>query len=303
MTTAVTNPGTNAFIQRMKDRQRTFARQTPQPTVVRMNGNTGLFSFETWNPETKESVETNVGPEFTGTILAVHYCCQSKFKEGSRKMFKTKEFSNFQNDPVVLQCIDQDADPKVSIIAQYENYKAFKKARTQIDPDTGEETYNYNLVAFLYVYFENQNKVVCLQTKISGNNGLFDYFKTYSSNTGAEAMVQVKTNFFSDAFVSQTLKDKNGKPVEGFALRFKTIGLNTEGDLLRLEEMVNQLDQWFATQEIVTATVIENTSPEPPQLPIQIKDQGIVADKVSTSDMNEKTIYGSDPIDVSQIPF
>jgi len=297
------------FIERMKAREQQNVRQEPRPTIVKMNGNTGVFSHDHWNPVKKEYEEIIMGSNFFGTIIGVRYYVQSKYKEGARRFWKTKEFATW-SEPVTLQCIDQDSEPKVQEVAKYPTYKDFKTARTLVDKETGEETYNYGLHASLYVYCHSLDQVMCFQSKVGSNNGLFEYFKSYTADTGAEVMAQVKTTFFAVEEVSETLKNEDGTPKKFFALRFKTDGLNTDGELMRIEEMVNSLDKWFETQEVSTVTASISATVAPPAIasaPLTtsepILNAPAPAEAAQAEVAPELTQFGEKKVNLDGIPF
>jgi hypothetical protein len=291
-----------AFLERMKAREKITIRQEPRPTIVKMDGNTGIFSYKTYNQQTKTNEVRTIGGEFSGTIIGVRYYVQSKYKEGARRFWKTKDFATW-DEPVILQCIDQDSEPKVQEVARYAKYKDFKAARTLVDKETGEETYNYALHSSLYVYSHALDQVLCFQSKIGGTNGLFDYFKNYPGTTGAQALVEVKTKFYGAKEESKTLKDGDGKPEEFFALRFQTEGVNNDGELMRIEEMVNSLDRWLETQEVSAVSAI--VSHDTPNLSAPDEHKPLTEDMVMKADQQAKQSNGTvEPeIDLSQIPF
>lgn len=294
--TQMTVPQVNSFIRRMAERERTNVRQAPKPSIVSMNGNTGIFSIDRWDATTKQHNAEPLGGSFTGSIVAVKYFCQSKYKEGARKFWKTKEFSSW-TVPVTLQCIDQDSEPKVQDVSTYPTYKEFKKARTLVDQDTGEDIYNYALHASLYVYMHSLDQVVCFQSKVGGNNGLFDYFRSYQVGNDAEALVQAKTVFSSAEEVSETLKNEDGTPKKFFSLQFATEGLNSDAELQRLEEIVNELDRWFAPQEETKTQVVVLPAEHKAATHLDALKAAKMVEEPSDAQM------ASDKIPLDQIPF
>lgn len=258
------------FIVFMGNREKKDLTQAPRPASVKMNGNTGRYSMSVWNKDEKKFDVKELGEGLIGTVLDETAFAKSKYEDGAREYWRTREFSS-QKEPVELLHINndaKDAKDKTKVVASYPSYHDFKLNNTSINPTTKKETYGFDYWVSLYVYIHEMDQVVNIQMKGSSRGAWFDYKKSYAGNTGAQALVQVKIQFASDKNPPVTKKVVEEGDKTTFHASFTTLGLNSHEELMKVASTTQALFQWKAAWEAQNGHVDEEpikvvATPEP----------------------------------------
>lgn len=172
MTQALTNNEEwNAF---SKQKEQESARTSfPSLPIVKLNGKEGVFKIRRHDSASKEWTEDAETPRaFSGVMLAVRYSSKSRYKENATVRLFSREFSDFQNEPVTLYRKEgtQDAVPKT-----FDSYHAMKEATAMVNQMTGEKTYPLELLAHAYVLMLSPKmEVVKVELKGASRSAFFD---------------------------------------------------------------------------------------------------------------------------------
>lgn len=297
----VPTTSTQDFLNYMANLESKDMKSAPRPLQLSLHGKTGFYLTSKWNEEKKEreDVVFGTGGGFIGTVLATRYFVQSKFKPDAPKFFKTREFSSFENDEIVLLAIEPKAEEKVKEIATYHDYHEFKEKKTVTDADTGETSYNYDLHVSLYIYVHEIDQVVNLQMKGTSRSAWFDYNRAYRKGfPEVVTMVQVKTEFGRQEEKNENVK---GEPMTYYRATMATVGKNTEADLIKLMEATRALFDWMngwqRQNEASRVHVIqEPVTPPPAELNKPLTEMEVLA-------MNPPAVDPKLEQDVKNLPF
>lgn len=226
--------------------------ETVRPKTLRLDGKAGLFLSKEYLPETKEYQENPFGEKphdkFQGTVLAVRYFAQWKFKDGSESMISTNEFTNWDEEVRVTKLNwkkDKNDPTRTQLLSTHPDYKTFKAEYGTFDKASGATSYPYDLYASLYILVGGT--VHNLRLKGSSRSALFDYFREYKLGVTdpygnpVREMVQCMTEF---GIKENTMPDGTSKY---YSCTFRTLGANDAEAMKEVMPAWKYLQDWFAT--------------------------------------------------------
>lgn len=190
----------------------------PQPPVMNLKGNVGTYEISTWNKETKEKTVMPWPSKWKGSVLAVRYYSQLEYDADRTFNLRTREFSDFKEEPIELLRISKG---ETKVEKTYSSYQEFKLATTKTDEMTGKVSSSFQFFVALYILAadETEPKVVKFTFKGDSRSNWFDFNKSYRTDEfPAKALCQAIIEFSSE-------EKKMTSGTSYYAATFKTVGL------------------------------------------------------------------------------
>lgn len=243
---------TEAFINFMANAQNPGGNSSVGPKIVRLDGNTGLFTTRRYDAEKKEMVVEPFGDNgqktFTGTILLIQWFAKWKYNSTPDHIsVRTREFSDFKYDRIKLLKIDYNKPKEEQTVeTEYDSYQTFKKEHEIKDTMSDKATSRFDLWGSVYIYVPSIDQIVSYRFKGDTRSAFFDYLNDYKNVEGdereARTTVQVKTLFGS--VTREMPKSSNNESKTYYAGTFKSVAFNTDEELKKVQAATIGLAQW-----------------------------------------------------------
>lgn len=161
---------------REEQENRAMKSSRPTPDGVKLNGNTGKFSRSKWNKDAKKTEFFDMEP-FEGVVLAVRFFVKWKFNSNAKYDIRSKEFSEFRDEPIELLKIDLTNRGNEPTTKTYADYADMKAQNALPDPMTGAVKSPFDLFVSLYVL--TGGEVVRYRFKGDTRSAWFDFQGLY----------------------------------------------------------------------------------------------------------------------------
>jgi hypothetical protein len=209
------------------------------PDGVSLNGNTGIFSMDGWDAVEKKKTETPMPSPWRGNVICVRNYAKLAYKEGSKKTFRTREFSSVHEEIELLEIDWSSGKSKTTSVGRFPSYADFKAEESTVDKRTGDVNFPYDYHIVLYILTEG-GKMVKYDFAGSTRGNWFDYAKAYkTSEFNPSSLIQAVVEFGTQEKESPLKKINKETGMEEattyFSGTFKTVGVTPpEGERVNL---------------------------------------------------------------------
>lgn len=234
----------------------------PMPRL-RHNGETGKWSIrevegDKLADETTDFKELD-NNRWEGVILRTAYMSQTKYKPNSPFTKKTREFTDFKNEPIEVLKQTFGENGKTESVKVFPDYQSFKAGTAMKDEDGNDMGSTFELKVVVYVYHLKRKEVIKFVFGGSARSEWFEYTrKKRSGDEGvisspwclhqpsAQLLEQIKT-----IFISTPAKTEKG--LEYHRVSFLASDLLKEKDLKEVFEVQDKVNEWVKAWEKVNA--------------------------------------------------
>lgn len=243
------------MIDKRAAEERSAGPSFPMPRL-RHNGETGKWSIreieegDKLSAETKDFTDVSESGKFGGVVVRIAWMAQSKYKKDVPFQKKTREFTDFKNEPIELLKQTFGEKGKVETVRTYANYQEFKDATIPKDEEGNLLASPYDLKAVIYLWHFKRKQVIKLICGGSGRSEWFEYTRNKPSGDPGILSTPWRTSFPTAQLLSQiktvfaSTASKTDKGLEYHRLSFSAAGMCNDEELKEVFEVEAKIKAW-----------------------------------------------------------